>query len=340
MTSHYKISEVQDKWGNCHIQFNGSGGKFNLARQPGLLSHRGGWLRVLEGMLDLHDDNGIRTETFVEQIFGWHRNWAIKQNVIPIREPWVGIIHNPYYMPSFFIDYPVPREDIYFLESMEHCKGLYAMSEYHAKQLRYDHPDTLIESALHPYSNENPKQFSPYIYAKEKKLISVGWWLRKQTSIYRLPSFPHIRKIKLYPYEQNSRAHYAVRDKLYAEAEIYGATLQGVEDKFRIENDEYDRLLRSSVVFLDLWDTSANNTVIECVQRATPIICKRHEAVEEYLGKDYPLFFNSLNEVEHLLEYEQIKLGHEYMIERQNSGILSIDRFVQNIKGGKIYDLL
>jgi hypothetical protein len=291
-------------------------------------------------MVDLHDDHGIRTETFVESIFGWYRNRAIKTDVIPIREPWVGIIHNPYYMPSFFIDYPVPREDIYFLESMQYCKGLYAMSEYHAKQLRYDHPDVNIESVLHPYSNEIPKQFSPYIYAKKKKLISVGWWLRKQTSLYRLPRFKDIQKIKLYPYEQNSKAHYAVRDKLYAEAEIFGATLDGVEEMFRIDNDEYDKMLRSSVVFLDLWDTSANNTVIECVQRATPIICKRHEAVEEYLGKDYPLFFNSLEEVEDLIQYEHIKLGHEYLKDRQESGLLSISKFVENIKGGKIYDLL
>ena len=54
---------------------------------------------------------------------------------------------------------------------------------------------------------------------------------------------------------------------------------------------EYDDFLKDKVVFLNLVDASACNTVIECIARCTPIIINRLPALEEYLGIDYPLFY-------------------------------------------------
>jgi len=81
-------------------------------------------------------------------------------------------------------------------------------------------------------------------------------------------------------------------------------------------NDEYDKLLTQNIVFLNLVDVSACNTLIECIVRNTPIIINKHPAVVELLGKDYPLYFNSNSlqyDIYKILTYDNIKKAHNYL---------------------------
>ena len=48
-------------------------------------------------------------------------------------------------------------------------------------------------------------------------------------------------------------------------------------------------------------NSSANNTVLECIARNSPIIVTKHPAIKEYLGEDYPLYFNTLDELNKIL---------------------------------------
>lgn len=59
-----------------------------------------------------------------------------------------------------------------------------------------------------------------------------------------------------------------------------------------LDNDKYDDLLSENIVFINLIDASAVNTVIECIVRRTPIVVNSHPAVVELLGAGYPLFYN------------------------------------------------
>ena len=61
-------------------------------------------------------------------------------------------------------------------------------------------------------------------------------------------------------------------------------------------NNAYDDLLSNSVVFLELVDCSAVNTILECLVRNTIIVVNRHPAIEEVLGEGYPGFYDSLIE--------------------------------------------
>uniref|UniRef100_A0A6C0ICC1 Polysaccharide pyruvyl transferase domain-containing protein n=1 Tax=viral metagenome TaxID=1070528 RepID=A0A6C0ICC1_9ZZZZ len=58
-----------------------------------------------------------------------------------------------------------------------------------------------------------------------------------------------------------------------------------------VDNHMYDSLLTKNIVFLNLVDGSAINTLLECVIRNTPIIVNRHPAVVEVLGNDYPFYY-------------------------------------------------
>jgi len=51
-------------------------------------------------------------------------------------------------------------------------------------------------------------------------------------------------------------------------------------------------------VFLNLIEAGGCTTVIECISRNTPIIINRLESLEEYLGKSYPLFYESVEQAE------------------------------------------
>lgn len=51
--------------------------------------------------------------------------------------------------------------------------------------------------------------------------------------------------------------------------------------------------LSSSCMLLALEDAVANNVVLESMASGLPIICENVGAVDEYLGKEYPLFFDA-----------------------------------------------
>ena len=56
-------------------------------------------------------------------------------------------------------------------------------------------------------------------------------------------------------------------------------------------DEDYDELLSENIVFVNLVDASAVNTIIECVVRGTPIVVNRLPAVVEILGEMYPLYY-------------------------------------------------
>lgn len=82
-----------------------------------------------------------------------------------------------------------------------------------------------------------------------------------------------------------------------------------------LSNAAYDTLLSENVVFLELYDsaTTGINTVLECIVRANPLVVNRINATTELLGADYPLFFDSIDDVPGLLTTERIAAAHDYL---------------------------
>jgi len=86
-----------------------------------------------------------------------------------------------------------------------------------------------------------------------------------------------------------------------------------VENAARVSNDIYDRLLSENVIFLEFFSTAANNAVVVCIARNTPLVVNRLPPLEEYLGKDYPLFFDRIEEAAGLFAVDKILAGHAYL---------------------------
>lgn len=95
-------------------------------------------------------------------------------------------------------------------------------------------------------------------------------------------------------------------------------------------NDEYDRLLTQNIVFIDLIDAAAVNTIIECIVRNTPIIVNKIPGTIYLLGSSYPLFYNNLDDVPSLLNESTIKISIKYLRSIDVSKY-TIDSFIDKI---------
>lgn len=98
-----------------------------------------------------------------------------------------------------------------------------------------------------------------------------------------------------------------------------------------LNNDEYDDLLSQNIVFLNLVDASAVNTVIECMVRNTPIIVNKLPALVEILGEKYPLFYDNVYDVKNLLNMNSIDDAYNYL-HKLNKAELKIETFINKFK--------
>lgn len=89
--------------------------------------------------------------------------------------------------------------------------------------------------------------------------------------------------------------------------------IESVEEISRLSNTDYDILLSHNVVFLDLIDAAAVNTVIECIIRNTPVIINKIPGTIAILGENYPLFYSNLSEVQSLLSSENLLKAVTYL---------------------------
>ena len=93
-----------------------------------------------------------------------------------------------------------------------------------------------------------------------------------------------------------------------------------------LENNDYDKLLESNVVFIKLFGASAVNTVIECIVRNTPIIVNKLPAIVEILGETYPLYYNTLEEATDIITMKNIDKAYHYL-KRMDKTKLKIEYF-------------
>lgn len=214
----------------------------------------------------------------------------------------------------------------------------------------------------------------------EAQVVQIGAWYRNSYAIYSLPPLSFLQKAALRGknmdnyFLRNDEQFNEISQSLiqlgnkwtdeWDEGKSIGCRsdvsrslqrchkyinglIQDINDKHysvkminHLTNNEYDRLLSENVVFLQMIDASAVNTVIECIVRKTPIVINRLPAIEEYLGIDYPLYYSDLVEAhDKLNSKEWLKRGHEYLL-KIDSSKLSINRFLKDLVEGQIFKSL
>jgi hypothetical protein len=280
------------------------------------LEHRGGWKSVIENLSnnDLFNENSdFIFFDLIERYFLWDTNYICDKK-------WAGIIHCTQYSPPYLEIANISNlfKNINFINSLDNCVFIISLSnyvsEYLNEQFKKINKNIEIYSLHHPVYNDStiPKfNLNNFINNKKKYLIQIGQQLRKMTSIY-LVTIPNYKKMWLTGTKNIDKCVNLLRKEIIF-LKIKMKNFHKVIMKYTDTFEEYDMLLTKNIVFVDLFDASANNTVLECILRNTPIVINKIPAIIEYLGQDYPLYFNDLTEVNDLLTPLNIKNAHEYL---------------------------
>lgn len=359
---------------NNHLP-NNPQGKINLANQAQFIFHRSGWNFALDAIAPLHNNQGILFDGFIEKTFVWQCQTDdvrsnlmlakikqdgvfellatnIEKGIIPYQKSWVGFMHNPPNVPEWL--HPESTQQLLlsrdvWQKSLENCIGLFTLSEYHAQWLR-EQTQKPVSSLIAP--TEIPEQqfsWEKFINNPQKKIIQIGWWLRKLYGIYQLPipkNNPlNFQKIMLIP-KFSINSNHVLDNNMKKQIEVEGIEIQekyweNTEKLEHLTNEKYDEFLAKNIAFIYLYDASANNGVIECIARATPLLVNPLPAVMEYLGVDYPLYFHNLKEAsEKANDLDLIKQAHDYLKNCPTRKKLSPEYFCYSFKTSEVYQLI
>jgi hypothetical protein len=266
-------------------------------------THRYGWKVAMKALSVIAHPDGILFDGFVEDTFLWHASKSREVGMIPYREPWIGFIHNPPGVPNW----PSIAEsriqnlsrDPLWIESLQHCLGLIALTDYLASWARNEWKlpcEVLRYPTLVP---DEVFSMEKYEANPVKTVVTIGFWLRRFTSFSALKADGFRKVWPIVIPDQNEEGISRMRAYEMEEAEsrqINLGEMQPVERLPRLSGEAYDELLSQTVVFLDLIDASAVTAIVECMVRGTPLLVNRLPPVVEYLGADYPFYFATLEE--------------------------------------------
>ena len=299
------------------------------------LEFRGGWKSVLFRLIELKFFDNESTNSFFD---------ILEQHFTPMKttsyeNKWTGIIHltpnGPPYLKCENI--AMLFENPYFLKSLDSCCGLITLSPYITKYMKGEfekiHKPINIITLKHPVVQGDiiPFSFEKFQNNAEKILIQVGQQYRKMTSIYRVNVPENYSKMWLTGTKIFDRLKRIIKmEKKYFNINIPPYIQNSVKMYYTQTYEEYDEYLSKNIVFIDLFDAAANNTVLECIVRKTPVIVNKLPGVVDYLGENYPLYFSNLDDVSNLLTEEKLLEAHEYLKNIDGTDI-EIDYFVRKL---------
>jgi hypothetical protein len=272
--------------------------------------HRSGWPYVMASLEPLFDDSApVVFDDFVDKTFSNKREQY--QNSVQ-SVPWVGVCHHPPDVPSWYDTERLQSlEDAPgWAESMKSLRLCVVLAENLASWIRL-HWGVPCISIKHP--SEIPDlRWSPgrFLGNRSKMLLQVGWYLRNTHAIYQA----HIQSLFTKARLHQTSAEIVENHWRCAEHAPPGRRWIGeVREIPAVTNCEYDRLLSENVVFVELLSAAANNTVVECIARNTPIVINRHAGPEYYLGPHYPLFYDDFDTLHDFVTTERVIAAHEYL---------------------------
>lgn len=335
--------------------------------------HRSGWNYVLSKLKELHNPNGVIFDSYLDKTFGWEYDFLTVAQVIPYRKPWIGVFHhtaNTDYTDNNLVNLFSKKN---FIDSLSYCRGLIVLSKNNQRWVTNQLADLLqavpVLALIHPTELVPEHLKFDYQHFKRqdtREIVQIGAWLRDSYAIYDLKVPTNFAKLVLKGRDMNNYfiseenlqtilcfargiASNKPRESCYLSGnkdvnkyivgltELIETNHHSVMILENVSNHQYDNILKSSVVFIKLVDASAVNTILECIVRNTPILVNRLPATEEYLGKDYPLFFDDLNEATNLLsDIRNIKKAYKYLC-KMSKEKFTIEYFIHTLISSDLY---
>jgi hypothetical protein len=313
--------------------------------------HRSGWNYAMQALCDIHNPEGVRVIDVMEKPFSWEydHEQAFMRN--DWHDLWVGFLHNPARMPKWFD----ARHSAYrVLERMKRhfyhltCKGIFVLSrdlksQVDAWLIANGCSHIPVSVVYHPTETIPAHlcfSWDKFMHNEQKKVLQVGYWLRDIFAIQRLRCDSTMWQKKwLYG---GSRSMIM----LERQAHVTGVLLETFHEQVQIlphaSEKAFDKLLSENVVFLKLYASSANNAIIECIMRKTPVLVNPLPSVVDYLGPEYPLYYTSEEEAaSKLSNMELIHAAHKYLLHHPTLQQRITDKaFVDSVLSSEVYHSL
>jgi hypothetical protein len=297
--------------------------------------HRNAFNIFIESLRPLDSGHGgILLLPFIEKYFIWGKDEgeALSEKPMSLNRDWIGIIHIPFDSPSWLAGNMMPEKFMatkLWEDSFPACKGLICLCQDLEADVRFIYPDLPLIALKFP-TVTTPKLFDFDEYQKNPRLVQVGEWLRKLQAIYEIQSTGHEKIILL-----KSSSRKSLAKDISKNGDFTNNTVK--EMKF-VSDESYDQILSSSVVICFLYATAANNIVVECISRHTPIIINPLPAVVEYLGDEYPLYATDSESADELLaDKDKLLLAVDYLRRRTSIIDLSYRNFYKTFASSKFY---
>ena len=318
--------------------------KFRLADDSYFktMNHRSGWGRVIQYLIDsnlmvtnsekidIDRKGGNLTDIFFLDFTEKYFEWDKKET---IRMPWVGIMHLAMNLPVHIhqtLRLENTLQNSNFLASLEHCLALFVLSDdvrtFLTKYLNSNgFGKVAVYSVRHPVTMEsNAKKFTLHdldilIESSSAGVILLGQQYRRLATIHNLKTTR--QKFWLPGTPKGTVELKKMRRKLRFELKKDNSTKQDPSVKILYTSNftDYDNLLKHNIVILDLWGATANNAILEIMALTIPAYVKRLPSTIEYLGDDYPMFFDNKADIEHGLSQDpvllmnRLKQAHYYL---------------------------
>jgi hypothetical protein len=279
-------------------------------------NHRYGWKGVIENLITnniILGDSDIDLIDCMESYFIWDKK------VNPKRE-WYGILHFADNLPNLF-ERICTLDGIFdnLGDSLKNCKGIITLSGESKKnvikklkKINYNIP---VYSLKHPIQIINRKfNLDSFISKNSYNIIQLGKQYRRVSDIYMINS--HYKKIWLSGTKNKNRCYTQLKNECnYLNIQ----PKNNVNCYYTKTLDEYDELLLNNIIIIPLWNATANNSLLECMEANIPAFISKLPSTLEYLGDKYPMFYENIKDIEPIINnidllYQKYKETYNYLI--------------------------
>lgn len=320
----------------------------NLYKCLSQIEHRGGWKYILNDLIRNDFYNSNSKINFIDSIEYYH---YFKYKYTNPHNKYILCIHGT---QSCRYDNDICMIDTNFndkskdkFQYLNNCLAICTFSNYNneyitnkLKELNLNIP---VITLYHPTNFDVIKfDLEKYLINQNKKIIQLGQQMRYNRTIYDikvnytkiwLPGLKSQKQVIGYlDAEKINTTHFYLKivDKNADVNKLMSNNKSDVNILYFMNYTDYDKLFIDNLFIMNLIDANANNAILECIIRDIPIIVNRLPAVEEYIGKDYPLYFNSIDEISELLTDENIIKAHNYL-KNMDKSRFSIEYFRNDI---------
>lgn len=320
---------------------------FDLSRVGGSygVHHFKGWNWVRDQVSQYFVDypGHVMLDLFVERTFFWNERLEERDFCYPW--DWLGFVHTTPHRQGVATDGGHDLisllEDPRFIESLPYCRGLVTLSEptrafiseylqergFSVSVFRLFHPTIPVDLSRADGLGDRERQ------RLQQRVFHVGWHSRAFSAFARLNLDPG-RKVLLIPPGFSERAFVDGVVNAELRRSGLGTIDRYVRHIYTASAEEYENILRWGTIFNCYVEPAGSNLVSECLGAGSLLVINRHPALEEYLSPEYPLFYDSPEEADRLVE---ALLSSDVRAEMQSgrrtsSGALSIVRFLRELE--------